>query len=71
MMIISFLFLVFLSFGIYNSYDKINENVIPRVHNYFEDYSFYEMINNKSYQIYFEQLVKTKENKTNNFLIIN
>ena len=64
MMIISFLFLVFLSFGIYNSYDKINENVIPRVHNYFEDYSFYEMINNKSYQIYFEQLVKTKENKT-------
>ena len=62
--IISCLFLLLLACGVYFNYNKINEISQLRRDNYFEMYEFYESMNKKSYQVYFQQFAKSKENQT-------
>lgn len=62
--IISCLFLLLLACGVYFNYNKINEISQLRRDNYFEMYEFYESMNKRSYQVYFQQFAKSKENQT-------
>ena len=62
--LVSFLFLFLLAIGICFSYPKIDEISKLRGYNYFEMYEFYEILNKESYELYFKQLVKGKENQT-------
>ena len=62
--VISCLFLLLLSCGVYLNYNNINDISKLRSYSYFEDYDFYEKMNTRSYQLYFEQLVQSKEGKS-------
>ena len=62
--LVSFLFLFLLAIGICFSYPKIDEISKLRGYNYFEMYEFYEILNKESYELYLQQLVKSKENQT-------
>ena len=62
--LVSFLFLFLLAIGICFSYPKIDEISKLRGYNYFERYDFYEILNKESYELYLQQLVKSKENQT-------
>lgn len=61
---ISCLFLLFLSVGVYVNYHNINDISKLRSYSYFEDYDFYEKMNARNYQLYFEQLVQSKDGKS-------
>ena len=62
--VISCLFLLFLSVGVYVNYHNINDISKLRSYSYFEDYDFYEKMNARNYQLYFEQLVQSKDGKS-------